>query len=144
LANERVFGISQNPDTKVYILVFNNFTYYCVKCGNEYNFYSNNWCKHCQRNQLKNNFKNWTSGNEKIDEFIQKMQLNIKDDSNTVFEWIPYNELIDIQQIADNCLTTAIWKNGPLRYNNFYGKYRRKLNENVLLERLDNTFLNEV
>ncbi|GES84221.1 kinase-like domain-containing protein [Rhizophagus clarus] len=34
----------------------------------------------------------------------------------TVFEWTPYIELVDIKEIGDNCLTTAIWKNGPICY----------------------------
>ncbi|UZO20306.1 uncharacterized protein OCT59_012732 [Rhizophagus irregularis] len=52
------YGISQNPDTKVYILVFINeySDLYCKKCGDRYN-----------------------------------------------------------RELCDNCLTTAIWKNGPLR-----------------------------
>jgi hypothetical protein len=29
------------------------------------------WCKFCHINHLKNNFTNWTSGNEIIDNFIQ-------------------------------------------------------------------------
>jgi hypothetical protein len=31
------------------------------------------WCKPCLLNYLKNNFINWTSGNKKIDKFIQEM-----------------------------------------------------------------------
>jgi hypothetical protein len=38
---------------------------------------------------LKNNFKNWTSNNEDIDEFIQDKQLEINDYDDIVFEWIP-------------------------------------------------------
>ncbi|CAB4440461.1 unnamed protein product [Rhizophagus irregularis] len=150
LANRLVFGISQNPDTKVYILVFNNSTNYCIKCNNKHEIrhFSPSiikWCQQCQINQLKSNFTNWASGNEKIDEFIQKSQLKINDYNDTVFEWIPYNELVDIEQIADNCLTAAIWKNGPLCYSNSYSKYRRKLNEKVLLKYFNNNiFLNEI
>jgi hypothetical protein len=104
------YGISQNPDTKVYILVFSNnyLNYYCKTCGNKYN---DNWCKPCRINQLKNDFTNWTSGNEKIDDFIQKKQLEPK--SYLTFEWIPYNKFIDVEEIGNNCLTTAIWKDGP-------------------------------
>jgi hypothetical protein len=71
------YGISQNPDTKVYILVFsNNYSnYYCKICGNKYEY--NKLCESCQINQLKNDFTNWTSGNEKIDKFIQKKQLKL-------------------------------------------------------------------
>jgi hypothetical protein len=145
LAKKLVFGISQNPDTKVYILVFNDFTNFCEKCGNEYE--TNKWCRQCQINQLKNNFKNWTSENEKIDEFIQKMQSEIYKYNNVIFEWIPYNELIENKEInRDDGFITAIWKDGPLYYSKSYRKYRKKLNKNVLLKYLsnNNTFLKEV
>ncbi|CAB5380269.1 unnamed protein product [Rhizophagus irregularis] len=33
---------------------------------------------------------NWISGNEKIDDFIQEMQLKINEYHDEVFEWIPY------------------------------------------------------
>ncbi|PKK63210.1 hypothetical protein RhiirC2_789234 [Rhizophagus irregularis] len=107
------YGISQNPDTKVYILVFINeySDLYCKKCGDRYN---RELCKSCQSDYLKNNFTNWTSGNEKIDKFIQEIQLKY-DGYGDIFEWISYNEFIDVNEIGDNCLTTAIWKNGPLR-----------------------------
>ncbi|EXX66902.1 uncharacterized protein OCT59_020277 [Rhizophagus irregularis] len=29
------------------------------------------WCQSCNAKRFKNNFKNWTSGNKDIDEFIQ-------------------------------------------------------------------------
>jgi hypothetical protein len=126
------YGISQNPDTKVYILVFSNeyFDYYCKKCGNKYERYGN-CCKSCQVNQLKNDFTNWTSGNEKIDDFIQKKQLKLE--HNIVFEWIPYNKFIIVEELGDNCLTTAIWKDGPLYRNS------RKGYEKVCLKYLHNS-----
>ncbi|EXX76540.1 hypothetical protein RirG_032270 [Rhizophagus irregularis DAOM 197198w] len=95
-------GISQNPDTNVYILVFidDYLEYYCEKCGNKYEG-NEEWCKKCQMDQLKSNFANWTSGNEKIDEFIQKMQSEINKYDDVIFEWIPYNEFIEIKEIED-------------------------------------------
>ncbi|UZO08935.1 uncharacterized protein OCT59_029178 [Rhizophagus irregularis] len=112
LKNNEIFGISQNPDTKVYILVFYNkyLIYYCEKCGNKYDDIKCKWCKQCEINQLKNNFTNWTSGNIKFDDFIQKMQLKINKYSDTVFEWIPYNEIIIIAELEH--YTSAIWKKG--------------------------------
>src|SRR5205809_222813 len=50
-------------------------SYTCKKCGKEYGAWW--WCKPCQIDNLKGNFTNWTSGNEKIDNFIQEMQLKI-------------------------------------------------------------------
>ncbi|POG65207.1 hypothetical protein GLOIN_2v1880772, partial [Rhizophagus irregularis DAOM 181602=DAOM 197198] len=34
------------------------------------------WCQSCNAKRFKDNFKNWTSGNKDIDEFIQQSQLN--------------------------------------------------------------------
>ncbi|POG70634.1 hypothetical protein GLOIN_2v103127 [Rhizophagus irregularis DAOM 181602=DAOM 197198] len=91
------YGLSQNPETKDYILIFSQeyFKLCCGKCGKKYENRQNRrneWCKTCQINHLKNNFTNWTSGNEKIDDFIQKMQLKINKFNDAIFEWIPYNE----------------------------------------------------
>ena len=94
------YGVSQNTDTKDYILVFSNGNYgyfddYCENCGEKYNYEFEDykgyakyfefrdddsrykWCKLCHINYLKNNFTNWTSGNEKIGNFIREMQLNL-------------------------------------------------------------------
>ena len=91
---------------------------YCDNCGL---YCTNRWCKPCQLNYLKNNFINW-SENEKIDDFIQEMQLKVIYCSNTVIEWIPYNQFINIKKIGkdDNNFVTmysAIWNNGLLYYN---------------------------
>ncbi|GBB93540.1 hypothetical protein RclHR1_21900002 [Rhizophagus clarus] len=146
------YGISQNPDTKNYVLLFNNeyFNEYCEKCGNKYESNIRKWCKSCQINSLKNNFVNWSSGNEKIDDFVQKMQLKINDIYKyEIFEWIPYNKFIDISEIEKSGFTTAIWKNGPLYYSRINRKYKRKLNKKVLLKYLynspnNNSFYSEI
>jgi hypothetical protein len=130
------YGMSQNPDTKVYILVFSNeyFDYYCKKCGNKNEA---KWCKPCCMNQLKNDFTNWTSGNEKIDDFIQKKQLEFKN-NKILFEWIPFNtKFINVEELGDNCLATAIWKDGPLYYNKI--EHRRELCKKVCLKYLHNS-----
>ncbi|GBB86885.1 hypothetical protein RclHR1_13310001 [Rhizophagus clarus] len=118
------YGISQNPDTKVYILVFSDrfLDYYCEKCGNEYEDKFKNdtkWCKQCRIDELKNNFTNWTSGNVKLDEFIQKMQLKINNYKDLIFEWIPYNKFTEIKRMnVEDEFAIAIWKDGPLIYTN--------------------------
>jgi hypothetical protein len=125
--------MSQNPVTKAYILVFieNYLSHYCKICGVSYE----KLCKPCQINQLKNDFTNWTSGNEKIDDFIQKKQLESKNDKT--FEWIPYNKFIDVEEIDDNYLTKAIWKDGPLYYNGI--ECRRESYRKVCLKYLHNS-----
>ena len=88
----------------------------------------------------------WTSGNEKIDDFIQE-----SDYDDVVLEWIPYNQFNEVKETGKNGLITvysAIWKNGPLHYQ--YSKYSRDSNKEVALKCLHNSqnitneFLNEV
>ncbi|GBB91160.1 hypothetical protein RclHR1_01830019 [Rhizophagus clarus] len=100
LNNGRCYGISQNPNTKIYILVFDEwYSYYCcIDCGIKYEDIMTKWCKPCQINYLKDNFTNWTSGNEKIDEFIQKMQLKNNCYDDKIFEWIPFYKFIEINE----------------------------------------------
>ena len=131
----------------------------CEKCGEKYTdvyceFYK--WCKPCQIDNLKGNFTNWTSGNEKIDELIQEMQLKIDNIDDIVFEWIPYNQFSDIKEIGRGGFATvysAIWKDGPLEYSSVYSEYTRNSNYKVALKCLHNSqnipnitneFLNEV
>uniref|UniRef100_U9UHK6 Uncharacterized protein n=1 Tax=Rhizophagus irregularis (strain DAOM 181602 / DAOM 197198 / MUCL 43194) TaxID=747089 RepID=U9UHK6_RHIID len=148
-ADKLNFGISQNPDTKVYILVCDSDCY-CEKCGNKYEDSDNKWCKQCQINQLKSNFANWTSGNEKIDDFIQKMQLKICKQHDVIFEWISYKELIGINEInKDDGFTAAIWKKGQLSYSIYGKKLVRRSKEVVLrflydLQNINEEFLNKV
>uniref|UniRef100_U9U5T0 Protein kinase domain-containing protein n=1 Tax=Rhizophagus irregularis (strain DAOM 181602 / DAOM 197198 / MUCL 43194) TaxID=747089 RepID=U9U5T0_RHIID len=144
------YGISQNPDTKAYILVFNigYLDLYCDDCGGKYEGKYDKWCKSCQINYFKNNFSNWTSGNEKIDEFIQNKQLKINKYSDTIIEWIPYNELINIKEVDGEGI--AIWKKDPLHFNGIKKKVISESYEKVCLKYLHNSqdvtdeFLNEI
>ncbi|EXX67877.1 hypothetical protein RirG_110270 [Rhizophagus irregularis DAOM 197198w] len=152
LKNNVIFGISQNPDTEVYLLAFNDeyFDHYCKKCGNKYKDSHYKWCKQCEINHLKINFADWTSGNKKIDNFIQNMQLKINRYNDKIFEWIPYNKFIEIKEIGNDVFATAIRKDGPLYYSRIGRIYKRELNKKVILKYLYNSqngshlFLNEV
>src|SRR5436190_15234940 len=57
----------------------------CNECKQPKN--NDSWCRICTFQQ---NFQNWTSGNNDIDEFIQKTQLKAKN-SWEVLEWIEYD-----------------------------------------------------
>ena len=128
---------------------------FCSKCGKEYTdnynrYYS--WCKPCQIDYLKT--INLTSGNDKIDNFIQEMQLKIENAGDIVFEWIPYNQFSDIKEIGRGGFATvylAIWKDGPSKYDKHTEKYAKPSpNYEVALKYLHNSqnitneFLNEV
>jgi hypothetical protein len=128
----------------------------CKKC-----FGDKKWCSQsCLKSYLKNNFLNWTSGNEEVDDFIREMQSKISDKDDVVFEWVPYDQFRKPKPIGKGGFATvysAIWKDGPLYCdgkNNdpkyFDGKWMRLAHENVALKYLNNCnniskeFLNEV
>ncbi|CAB5369335.1 unnamed protein product [Rhizophagus irregularis] len=94
-------------------------------------------------NYLKRNLICWTSRNEKIDNFIQEMQLKFNNKNNVVFEWIPYNQFNEIKESDKNGLITlysAIWKDGPILFgNNWYNGYTRESNKKVALKCLHNS-----
>ena len=123
---------------------------YCEKCGEKYTITANRWCKPCQLNNLKIS-TNWTGGNEKIDNLIQEMQLKIISYNDLVFEWIPYNQFKDIKEASKGIFTvySAIWKDGPLHYND-YEEYTRQPDKKVAFKCLHNSqniteeYLNEV
>src|SRR5437764_7554181 len=101
---------------------------FCKKCGEEIYY---KWCKPCQIDNLKGNFTNWTSGNEKIDNFIQEMQLKIESSLDIVFEWISHDQFSDIKEIDKGGFATvysAAWKDGPLKYDYKEKEYIRMSN----------------
>ena len=114
----------------------------CEKCGDGYTDIEDKWCKSCQINDLKKNFINWTSGNEIIDDLIQENQQNIRGPNNTIFEWIPYNQLNNIKEMSIDNLYSAIWKDGPLYYCLHKKAYVRKSgNKKIILEYLYNSLI---
>ncbi|CAB5377781.1 unnamed protein product [Rhizophagus irregularis] len=77
----------------------------------------------------------WTSGNEKIDDFIQERQLKINNYDGMVLEWIPYIQFNEIKKTGKNgpiTVYSAIWKDGPTHYQ--LGSYTRKSNKKVALK----------
>src|SRR3954447_10146019 len=107
----KIYGISQNPDTKDYIMILQDRYYelYCENCDEKYPNTKYKWCRSCQ-----------TSGNKQIDDFIQEKQLNINWHNDIGFEWIPYNQFNSIEKIDGAELTmiySATWKDGPLEYD---------------------------
>ena len=116
----KVYGISQNPDTKNYIIILQNVYY---------------------------------SGNKKVDNLIQEMQLKINSKKDIIFEWIPYNQFAKIEEIGKGgfaIVYSAIWKDGPLHYDNYKKELKRIPGKEVALkclfnsQNITNEFLNEV
>ena len=95
------------------------------ECNQIYSSEQNKWCKLCLINKLSDSYE--TSGNEKIDNLIQEIQLNFET-SRILFKWIPYNQFSNIEMIAEYefaKLYSAIWKDGSLNYNKNEYKYIR-------------------
>ena len=60
------------------------------------------------------------------------MQFKINKPSDIVFEWIPYNQFIDIKKIGRGGFAevySAIWEDGPLDYNSSKNEYTRSQNK---------------
>ncbi|CAG8736975.1 24751_t:CDS:2, partial [Gigaspora margarita] len=77
------------------------------------------WCQGCATRYFKDNFDNWTSGNQNIDEIIKETQMNSKLAIDFV-EWIPYEQFEQIEKInrgGFGTIYSAVWKQGPLSMN---------------------------
>lgn len=82
------------------------------------------WCKFCETKKFEINFKNWTSGYPKIDQLIRESQLNAID-SLDYFEWINYDEIIDIEYITEGGfgkIFKGVWTKGPKHQLNGGGR----------------------
>ncbi|RGB37851.1 hypothetical protein C1646_756380 [Rhizophagus diaphanus] len=89
------------------------------------------------------NFKNWTSGNNDIDKFIQDTQLSVHKEIeiSQALEWIPYDRLHDIKYIAKSEFVKvyrANWIDGEINY--WYNGNWERHNQNmfVILKSLNN------
>ncbi|GES73296.1 kinase-like domain-containing protein [Rhizophagus clarus] len=139
-----IYGISQNPNTKYYTLILNDeylkyLEYCCTKCDKLYTDTNLKWCEICQMNDLKKDFKNWTSGNENVDKFIQEMKLKAYRHKDIPFEWIPYDQFNNIKKVGKGgfaIVYSAIWKDGP-KYH--YQNDRKNLNKLIALKSLNDS-----
>jgi hypothetical protein len=111
------------------------------------------WCQPCNAKRFKDNFKNWTSGNKNIDEFIQQSQLNAVH-YRKFFEWIPFEKFQNVTYITKGGfgkIYSAEWPEGNIWYRDIQNQnWCRQQNLTVALKSLDNSsnissdFLNEV
>jgi len=134
------YGITQDPETKNYMVVFNEI---CEKC----------YCV-CNAMHFQQNFENWTSGNNVIDKFIQDVQL-LAHDSYKALEWISYDRFYNIEYIAKGGfgkVYRANWIDGYIQdWDSKNQNWKREdQNEFVALKSLNNSinvtleFINEV
>src|SRR5436853_5300724 len=66
----------------------------CKECKQPKNNYY--WCRICE---FQRKFKNWTSGNDDVDKFIQKAQLKANDFSE-LMEGIEYDRFENVEYLA--------------------------------------------
>ena len=147
------YGITRDPNTNNFIMVMdcNAFSKYgiCKECKQPNAGFL--WCQSCNVQHFRQNFKNWTSGNHDIDEFIQNVQLKAK---NQILEWIEYYRFENVEYLAKGGFGTvhkAIWKDGTIgRWDSKYNQWARNGNYLVALKCLHDSqeitieFLKEV
>ena len=119
----------------------------CPTC-NRYNT-DDSWCQSCNPKLLT---EGWTSGNETLDELIKSTQLKaIRYHYNNHLQWIPYNDLTNIEKIGEGEFATiskATWLNGYKSVN--YKNERTSCDRAVALKKPHNSqnisdkYLNEV
>jgi hypothetical protein len=127
----------------------------CEKCKLVFTEYK--WCEACQMMEMNKIYKNLSCDNEIIENFIQVNFLTTKsfyDDNIITFEYISYNKFNNIKELnkKNHFIITysAMWNDGPLRYNLENMKGVRRSNEMVTLkyfhnsQNMINQFLNKV
>ncbi|GES75028.1 kinase-like domain-containing protein [Rhizophagus clarus] len=111
----------------------------CENCNQECLAIS--YCELCVRNYLKENFSNWTSGNDVIDKLLRECQMNTVA-PRLIPEWIPYNNFENIKYLTKGGFSeiyTADWIDG--KYEEWDSKeqqLKRYGGQVVALKRLDN------
>ena len=111
----------------------------CENCNQE--CLATLYCEYFIRNYLKENFSNWTSGNNDIDNLIQECQIKTFVPYWTV-EWIPYNNLQNIKYLTKGGFSeiyTADWIDGCfIEWDSEKQQLKRFGDQQVILKRLEN------
>ncbi|RGB26902.1 kinase-like domain-containing protein [Rhizophagus diaphanus] len=89
----------------------------------------------------QDNFKNWTSGNKDIDEFIQQSQINAVYYLRYL-EWIPFENFKNVTYITRGGfgkIYSADWPEGYIQYWNIENQKWKRNSMKVALKSLDNS-----
>ncbi|CAG8626985.1 18587_t:CDS:2, partial [Dentiscutata erythropus] len=108
-----VYGMTRDPRTREYAVI-EKLLKQCHFCHQEWVY--PRWCRHCNFKYFKSEFPKWTSGNSKIDTFIQESQLTAEL-PDQVLEWLPENQFTELSQIGSGGYGTvykAYWKCGRI------------------------------
>src|ERR1700722_10840214 len=100
------------------------------------------WCQPCNAKRSKDNFKNWTSGNKVIDEFIQQSQLDAVY-YKKYLEWIPFENFENVTYITKGGfgkIYSANWPEGHIKYWDIENQnWNIRSGARVALKSLDNS-----
>ncbi|CAB4418693.1 unnamed protein product [Rhizophagus irregularis] len=99
------------------------------------------WCQPCNAKRFKDNFKNWTSGNKDIDEFIQQSQLNAVY-YGKYLEWVPFENFKDITYITRGGfgkIYSDEWPEGSISFWDIENQKWKRYSIKVALKSLDNS-----
>jgi hypothetical protein len=94
----------------------------------------------CKSIYFQQNFKNWTSGNNDIDNFIQSTQLAAHNNVLDALEWIPYKRFHNIYIAKSEFeMYKANWIDGNISFWDYYNQnwIRNKSNIFVVLKILN-------
>ncbi|GBB93221.1 hypothetical protein RclHR1_21300004 [Rhizophagus clarus] len=105
----------------------------CKECRqpNTSKNHESEWCKPCITKHFQQNFKNWTSGNHEVDEFIQITQL-IGRDPYEALEWIECDRFKNIEYLAKEgveLFINTIWKDGYIEDLDYENKQWKRITE---------------
>jgi hypothetical protein len=139
--NEKSFAVKSLNKTydRTKILNSEGTKRICENCHDE--CLASLYCEHCVRNYLKENFTNWTSGNNDIDNLIQQCQMKTSAPYK-IIEWISYNNLKNIKFLTKGgCseIYTAYRINGAYNKWDLKEKQLKRLGgQKVILKKLEN------
>ncbi|RIB10556.1 kinase-like domain-containing protein [Gigaspora rosea] len=106
----------------------------CNICGKPKT--DNKWCKTCNSGRFKEQFGNWTSENEAIDNFIKETQLNAMS-SDQVLEWVSFEkEIFGVEYLAKGgygSVYNAKWRSGHIKYYDDKAKKWRRSGETEII-----------
>src|SRR5579862_2903160 len=112
----------------------------CGECNEPGTGYK--WCQPCNAKRFRDNFKNWTSGNKNIDEFIQQAQLNAVH-YHKCLEWIPFEKFQNVAYITKGGfgkIYSADWPEGNIGcWDIERQEWVRNSDVKVALKSLDNS-----
>ncbi|GBB88397.1 hypothetical protein RclHR1_14980002 [Rhizophagus clarus] len=101
------------------------------------------WCANCDVEYFVENFRNWSSGDPRIDDLIRNTQMNAKE-SMDFLEWIDFSQFDLIKYTGKegsfSTIYSAVWMEGPLwNRDEAAGIWSRGGPTNVILKRLNDS-----